>query len=190
MEIRVLNYFLMVAREENITKAASLLHLSQPTLSRQLIQLEEELGVSLFHRSKHRIILTEEGMLLRRRAEEIVSLADKTKEDLRHKGALAGTIAVGSGELRSSQFLARLVSQFQKENPLVTFALYSGNSDNIKERIERGLLDVGLCRNRWTSQNTVLSARRCGSSGAFCCRPMGSWPQGRPSAPKIWPVCP
>ena len=87
MEIRVLNYFLMVAREENITKAASLLHLSQPTLSRQLIQLEEELGVSLFHRSKHRIILTEEGMLLRRRAEEIVSLADKTKEDLRHKGA-------------------------------------------------------------------------------------------------------
>lgn len=85
MEIRVLNYFLMVAREENITKAASLLHLSQPTLSRQLIQLEEELGVSLFHRSKHRIILTEEGMLLRRRAEEIVSLADKTKEDLRHK---------------------------------------------------------------------------------------------------------
>ena len=94
MEIRVLNYFLMVAREENITKAASLLHLSQPTLSRQLIQLEEELGVSLFHRSKHRIILTEEGMLLRRRAEEIVSLADKTKEDLRHKGALAGTRCV------------------------------------------------------------------------------------------------
>ena len=144
MDIRVLGYFLTIAREENITKAAALLHLTQPTLSRQMMQLEEELGVSLFHRSKHRIILTEEGMLLRRRAEEIVSLADKTKEDLRHKGALAGTIAVGSGELRSSQFLARLVSQFQKENPLVTFALYSGNSDNIKERIERGLLDVGL----------------------------------------------
>ena len=85
MEIRVLKYFLMVAREENITKAANLLHLTQPTLSRQLMQLEEELGVSLFRRSRHRIILTEDGMLLRRRAEEIVSLADKTKDDFQHR---------------------------------------------------------------------------------------------------------
>lgn len=77
MEIRVLKYFLLVAREENITKVANLLHLTQPTLSRQLMQLEEELGVQLFRRSKHRLILTEEGMLLRRRAEEIVSLADQ-----------------------------------------------------------------------------------------------------------------
>ena len=145
MEIRVLKYFLMVAREENITKAANLLHLTQPTLSRQLMQLEEELGVSLFRRSKHRIILTEDGMLLRRRAEEIVSLAEKTKDDFQHKQEqLAGTIAIGSGELQSSQFLAKLLTAFQKENPLVTYTIYSGNSDNIKERIERGLLDVGL----------------------------------------------
>ena len=101
MEIRVLKYFLMVAREENITKAANLLHLTQPTLSRQLMQLEEELGVSLFRRSRHRIILTEDGMLLRRRAEEIVSLADKTKDDFQHRQEqLAGTIAVGSGEMQ------------------------------------------------------------------------------------------
>ena len=145
MEIRVLRYFLMVAREENITKAANLLHLTQPTLSRQLMQLEEELGVTLFRRSKHRIILTEDGMLLRRRAEEIVSLAEKTKDDLRHKqDHLAGTIAIGSGELQSSRFLTQLIAAFQKENPLVSFRIYSGNSDNIKERIERGLLDIGL----------------------------------------------
>ena len=145
MEIRVLKYFLLVAREENITKAANLLHLTQPTLSRQLMQLEEELGVQLFRRSKHHIILTEEGMLLRRRAEEIVALADKTKDDLQHREEqLEGTIAVGSGELQSSSFLTKLLTAFQEKNPLVRFTIYSGNSDNIKERIERGLLDVGL----------------------------------------------
>ena len=145
MEIRVLKYFLLVAREENITKAANLLHLTQPTLSRQLMQLEEELGVQLFRRSKHHIILTEEGMLLRRRAEEIVALADKTKDLLQHREEqLTGTIAVGSGELQSSRFLTQLLTAFQEKNPLVRFAIYSGNSDNIKERIERGLLDVGL----------------------------------------------
>ena len=145
MEIRVLKYFLMVAREENITKAANLLHLTQPTLSRQLMQLEEELGVTLFRRSRHRIILTEDGMLLRRRAEEIVSLAEKTKDDFRHtQDHLSGTIAVGSGELQSSRFLTQLIAAFQRDNPLVSFRIYSGNSDNIKERIERGLLDIGL----------------------------------------------
>ena len=145
MEIRVLKYFLLVAREENITRAANLLHLTQPTLSRQLMQLEEELGVQLFHRSKHRIILTEEGMLLRRRAEEIVALAEKTKSDLQcREEQLSGTVAIGSGELRSSRFLMRLLTAFQRLHPLVDFAIYSGNSDNIKERIERGLLDVGL----------------------------------------------
>ena len=141
----MLKYFLLVAREENITKAANLLHLTQPTLSRQLMQLEEELGVQLFRRSKHRIILTEEGMLLRRRAEEIVAPADKTKDELqRREEQLSGAVAVGSGELQSSRFLAQLLTAFQEKNPLVSFAIYSGNSDNIKERIERGLLDVGL----------------------------------------------
>ena len=145
MEIRVLQYFLMVAREENITRAAHLLHVTQPTLSRQLMQLEEELGVTLFSRGNHRITLTEEGLLLRRRAEEIVLLSEKTKADLqRREGALSGTIFVGAGELRSSQFLAQLMAAFRKDHPLVRFELYSGNADNIKERIERGVLDVGL----------------------------------------------
>ena len=179
MEIRVLKYFLLVAREENITKAANLLHLTQPTLSRQLMQLEEELGVQLFRRSKHRIILTEEGMLLRRRAEEIVALADKTKDDLQHREEqLTGTVAVGSGELQSSSFLSQLLTAFQEKNPLVSFTIYSGNSDNIKERIERGLLDVGLlqepvdickysfartpCREQWgvlVSEDSELASR-------------------------------
>ena len=84
MELRVLQYFLVVAREENITKAASLLHITQPTLSRQLMSLEEELGVKLFRRGKHSIVLTEDGMLLRRRAQEIVDLAEKTAKELMH----------------------------------------------------------------------------------------------------------
>ena len=124
MEFRILKYFLMVAREENITKAAQMLHLTQPTLSRQLMQLEEELGVTLFRRSRHRIILTEDGMLLRRRAEEIVSLAEKTKDDFRHtQDHLSGTIAVGSGELQSSRFLTQLIAAFQRDNPLVFFRM-------------------------------------------------------------------
>ena len=82
MELRVLNYFLMVSQEENITKAAQLLHVTQPTLSRQLMQLEDELGVKLFERSNHSIVLTSDGLLLKRRAQEIVSLAEKTKREL------------------------------------------------------------------------------------------------------------
>ena len=145
MELRVLQYFLMVAREENITRAANLLHITQPTLSRQLKQLEDELGVMLFTRSNRQITLTEEGMLLRRRAEELVSLAEKTVTELsHHKETLSGTIAIGSGEYHSTDFLAELIASFQKQHPLVQFTLYSGNADNIKERIEHGLLDLGL----------------------------------------------
>ena len=85
MELRVLKYFLMVAREENITRAAALLNITQPTLSRQMIQLEEELGVKLFDRNRHRILLTDDGMLLKRRAQEIVSLADRTEREFQRR---------------------------------------------------------------------------------------------------------
>lgn len=103
MDIRVLGYFLTIAREENITKAAALLHLTQPTLSRQMMQLEEELGVKLFIRSKHRIVLTEQGMLLRRRAQEIVSLSEKTKRELVLEDELSGEISIGSGRILKQQ---------------------------------------------------------------------------------------
>ena len=100
MELRVLNYFLMVAREENMTRASQLLHVTQPTLSRQIAQLEEELGIKLFTRSNHNINLTEDGMLLKRRAEELLTLADKTKRDFIHsEETLTGEITIGSGDL-------------------------------------------------------------------------------------------
>ena len=145
MELRVLKYFLAVAREENITKAAQMLHLTQPTLSRQMMQLEEELGVRLFIRGNHSIILTEDGLLLKRRAQELLSLADKTRREFLHKEAgLAGEIMIGSGEFRSTREFARIMVEFQKRHPLVKYQIYSGNADNIRDSIERGLLDLGV----------------------------------------------
>ena len=130
MELRVLKYFLMIAREENITRAAQLLHVTQPTLSRQIRELEEELGTKLFERSNHRIVLTQDGLLLRRRAQEIVELT--------------GEISIGSGETRSVSALAEVLSSFRQRYPRVRYRFYSGNADHIKERIENGTLDIGL----------------------------------------------
>ncbi len=145
MELRVLNYFLAIAREENFTKAAQQLHVTQPTLSRQIADLEQELGVKLFVRSNHTIALTEDGMLLKRRAQEILSLADKTKQDFLQKDeALSGVISIGSGEFRSTEYLAKIIAQFRKKYPKVTYEIYSGNAINIRDYIERGLLDIGL----------------------------------------------
>ena len=145
MELRVLNYFLAVAREENFTKAAAQLHVTQPTLSRQIAQLEEELGVELFVRSNHNIILTEDGMILKRRAQEILSLADKTKRDFLHKDEnLEGVISIGSGEFLSTRCLTDCIAEFRKKHPLVRYEFYSGNAGNIRDQIERGLLDIGL----------------------------------------------
>ena len=145
MELRTLRYFLMVAREENITKAAKLLHIAQPSLSRQMMQLEEELGVKLFHRGKYQVTLTDEGLRLRRRAQEIIALTDKTEQEFCNQGqSLSGVISIGSGEYLSSHFLFEIASSFRKEYPMVSFEIFSGNSDNIKERIEKGLLDLGF----------------------------------------------
>lgn len=145
MELRVLNYFLAIAREENFTKAAQQLHITQPTLSRQIAQLEEELGVDLFVRSNHNIILTEDGMILKRRAQEILSLADKTKRDFLYKDEnLEGVISIGSGEFLSTRCLTDCIAQFRKKYPLVRYEFYSGNAGNIRDQIERGLLEVGL----------------------------------------------
>ena len=145
MEIRVLRYFLMTAREENITRAAELLHITQPTLSRQLMQLEEELGTKLFERSSHSIRLTEDGMLLRRRAQELVQLADSVGKEFRHsKEEMSGTISIGSGETGSMQELAEIIRDFQEKYPLVQYDLYTATADEIKERLDKGLLDIGL----------------------------------------------
>ncbi len=145
MELRVLGYFLAVAREENFTRAAEQLHVTQPTLSRQIADLETELGVKLFTRKNHSIVLTEDGMLLKHRAQEILSLVDRTKRDfLYKKEALQGTITIGSGEFLSTGILTDCIAAFRKKYPLVRYEFYSGNAVNLKDSIERGLLDVGL----------------------------------------------
>lgn len=145
MELRVLKYFLAVAREENINRAAALLHLTQPTLSRQLMQLEEELGVQLFHRSRYHIVLTDEGMLLRRRAQELVDLAEKTEREFAcRETELMGEISIGAGETRSMSFLSRAMVSFRTLYPKVTFRIFSANADDVKERLDMGILDMGL----------------------------------------------
>lgn len=145
MELRVLRYFLAVARDEKFTRAAEQLHVTQPTLSHQIAELEAELGVKLFIRSSHNIVLTEEGMMLKRRAQEILSLADRTKRDfIGRQEELKGTVAVGSGEFLSTRLLTDCMTAFRRIHPLVKYELYSGNVDNISDSIEHGLLDMGL----------------------------------------------
>lgn len=145
IEIRVLKYFLTVVREEKITKAADVLHITQPTLSRQLAQLEEEMGVKLFVRGTKKIALTNEGILLRRRAEEIIELVDKTTKEVTQQNELIeGTISIGSGDLASVQVLAKMIDSFSKIYPKVDFELYTATADHIKERIDKGITDIGL----------------------------------------------
>lgn len=145
MELRVLQYFLTIAREESFTKAAEQLHLTQPTLSRQIAQLETELGVTLFHRSRHKVVLTEDGMLLRRRAQELMALAEKTKQDFAHREEnLEGSIAIGCGEFLATRVLTDCIAAFHERYPHVRYELHSGNAIETREEIERGILDVGL----------------------------------------------
>lgn len=145
MEIRVLRYFLAVVREEGINRAAEVLHITQPTLSRQLSQLEEEMGVRLFHRGAKKITLTNEGILLRRRAEEILSLVDRTQRELLEQEELVeGQIAIGGGELAAMQILPEIIEGFRARYPLVTFDIFTGNADLVKEQMERGLIDIGV----------------------------------------------
>lgn len=145
MEIRVLRYFLTVVREEGINRAAEVLHITQPTLSRQLAQLEEEVGVKLFHRGARKITLTNEGILLRRRAEEILALVDRTERELTEQDELVeGRIVIGGGELAAMQVLPEIIEDFHEKYPLVTFDIFTGNADLVKEQMEKGLIDIGV----------------------------------------------
>ena len=145
MEIRVLRYFLTVVREQSITKAAEVLHITQPTLSRQLAQMEDEVGVKLFHRGTRKIALTNEGLLLRRRAEEILQLVDKTEKELTsQEEQVEGKITIGCGEIASVQLLPDLFESFHKKYPRVNFDLYTATADHVKDQMDRGLVDIGL----------------------------------------------
>lgn len=115
MELRVLNYFLVIANEKNFTKASQLLHITQPTLSRQIAQLEKELGTKLFIRNNHNISLTEDGLILKRRAQEILSLADKTVKELSYnEKELEGVINIGCGEFLSSKILGDIIADLER----------------------------------------------------------------------------
>lgn len=146
MELRVLRYYLAVVREENITRAAEILHITQPTLSRQMAELEDELNTKLFERTNRKISLTEAGMLLRRRAEELVSLADKTEQEFK-SGAeeLMGLISIGSGvTAATSEALPELLQSYTEKYPQVRFELRTGMAAAIKDQLDKGLLDIGI----------------------------------------------
>ncbi len=146
MELRTLEYFLTVANELNITKAANLLHITQPTLSRQLMALEEELDTVLFVRGKRKITLTSDGLLLKRRAQEILGLVVKTRSEIANNDDdLVGEISFGTAECYASQtFLPPIIKEFQRQHPRVQFTLATGNADSTREGLEQGLIDFGI----------------------------------------------
>lgn len=145
MEIRVLRYFLAVAHEENMTKAAEVLHLTQPTLSRQIADLERELGVTLLSRSSKGVSLTREGRLLRRRAEEIVALAEETAFELSSAyDDISGDIFIGMGETLGVKTIAGAVRELRERHPKVKVHLRSGNADYVIDHLKFGIFDLGV----------------------------------------------
>ena len=145
MELRLLRYFLTVAKEQSFTKAAEQLHITQPTLSRQMAAFEEELGVTLFIRSGKKISLTEEGILLKRRALEILNLEGKTLEELKGKeDVVEGNITIGCDEFAAVETLAEICKTYKEKYPLVQIVLHTATADSVYEMMNQGLVDIGL----------------------------------------------
>lgn len=145
MEIRVLKYFLAAAREGSITGAANSLHLTQPTLTRQLQELEKELGQKLLIRGKYRVTLTPEGMMLRKRAQEIIDMVEKTEAEFQAiSDTISGDIYIGGGETDSMKYIAEIIKEIQNEYPEIKFHIYSGNAEDVTEKLDKGLLDFGI----------------------------------------------
>ena len=146
MEIRVLKYFLAVAREQSFSRAAETLFLSQPTLSRQLKDLEDELGKQLFIRGSKKVSLTDEGMILRKRAEEIVELVDKTEQEVRltDEEDITGTIYIGAGETHAISLIARTADRLNSQYPNIRYNFYSADGVDVSERLDKGLIDFGI----------------------------------------------
>lgn len=145
MDIRLLRYFIAVANQRSISAAAKHLHISQPTLSRQLSDLEDELGTSLFIRGNRTITLTNEGMFLLTKAKEIVELVDKTKANFNQtEEMISGEIYIGGGETEAMHLIAETLKELLKEYPAIQFHLYSGNADDIMDKLDSGWLDFGI----------------------------------------------
>ena len=145
MELRLLRYFLTVAKEQSFTKAAEQLHITQPTLSRQMAAFEEELGITLFIRNGKKISLTDEGILLKRRALEILNLEERTLEELKGKEEVAeGTITIGCGEFAAVETLAKICKTYKEKYPLVQIVLHTATADAVYEMMNKGLVDIAL----------------------------------------------
>lgn len=148
MELRVLHYFLAVAREQSISAAAQSLHLSQPALSTQLKALEEELGKQLLIRKSkgsRKVTLTEEGMILRKRAQEILSLVKRTQEEISSPDeTIAGDVCIGAGETDIVRLFARAAQSLQRQHPDIHYHISSGNAEYVLEYLDKGLIDFGL----------------------------------------------
>lgn len=145
MELRELKYFLAVAKAESITKAAETLYVTQPNLSRQMKNLEAELGRQLFERGRRKITLTEAGKLLKKRAAEILELYGRTEQEIKSPdGTVAGDVRVGGGETRAFRLVAEAAARLNKRHPEVTLHIYSGDGEAIAERLDKGLIDFGI----------------------------------------------
>lgn len=145
MELRVLRYFLTVAKEQSFTKAAEQLHITQPTLSRQLAALEKELGKVLFIRKGKSITLSEEGILLKRRALEILDLEERTLEELKGTDqCISGTVTIGCGEFAAVETLADICKKYREKYSLVQIAIHTATADSVYEMMKKGLVDIGL----------------------------------------------
>lgn len=145
MEIRVLRYFLEIARTGNMSRAAETLHVTQPTLSRQMKEMEQELGKRLFRRNSAGLSLTDEGMLLRKRAEDILDMVDKTEEEFKALDDIAGgEVHIGCAESHQIKYLARTIKAFKAKYPLFRYHLTSGNTEQVAERLDRGLIDLAV----------------------------------------------
>lgn len=145
MEIRVLRYFLEIARENNMSRAAETLHVSQPTLSKQMKDLESELGKKLFRRGSTSVTLTDEGMLLRKRAEDILDMVDKTTDEFKAlNNIMGGEVRIGCAESHQIKYLARAIKEFKEKYPLFRYHITSGNTEQVAERLDRGLIDFAV----------------------------------------------
>ena len=145
MEIRVLKYFLAVAREGSITRAANSLHLTQPTLTRQLQELEKELKQKLLIRGKYKVTLTPEGLRLRKRAEEIIEMVEKTEAEFQSiNDIIGGDIYIGGGESDCMKYIAEVIKEVQTDYPDIKFHIHSGNAEDVTEKLDKGLLDFGV----------------------------------------------
>lgn len=144
MEFRVLNYFLTVAREKTISKAAEVLHVSQPTLSKQLKDLEEELGTQLFIRGNREITLTEDGYYLLNRGKEIQALVESTTSNLAQNEVISGELWIGGGETEAIRLIATILRDMREQYPDISIHLFSGNADNVLEKLDNGLMDFAL----------------------------------------------